>query len=114
MSTSVGVLTLTLISARVLTCLKPVHVLLVILHRIHAVEWEGAEERGALYRLALFCHEARVFLLPSRCPPSPGLAPWAYLISTDAGALMVASRTPNNPVATCVMSRTAYGASSSG
>ena len=55
-----------------------------------------------------------VFLSCSRWPPRPGFAPWAYLNSRIGERWMVSSRTPNRPVAICVITWSLYGMSASG
>src|SRR2546427_8629518 len=78
-------------------------------------EWNGnGEKRDVPATVSRIFATTGVFLSPSRCPPSPGLAPWAYLISTRRARWTVSSRTPNIPVATCVITWSLYGTSSSG
>jgi len=61
---------------------------------------ENSDVPGTAPRIAA---TAGVFLSPSRCPPRPGFAPWAYLNSTIGAMRIVSSRTPKSPVATCVI-----------
>ena len=42
-----------------------------------------------------------VTLKPGSCPPSPGLAPWATLISISRHWFRYSAVTPNRPEATC-------------
>ena len=42
-------------------------------------------------------------LVPGRCPPMPGFAPWPIFISMAAPAFRYRSWTPNRPEATCTM-----------
>ena len=42
-----------------------------------------------------------VTLKPGSWPPSPGLAPWATLISISRHSLRYSAVTPNRPEATC-------------
>ena len=44
-----------------------------------------------------------VTLIPGSCPPSPGLAPWAILISSSSQWLRYSAVTPNRPDATCLI-----------
>ena len=62
MSTSVGVETFTDTSARGLIVLDPVEVLLVVLHRVDAVERERREEGVPRHRLAHPRHVGRVLV----------------------------------------------------
>ena len=42
-------------------------------------------------------------LCPGSCPPSPGLAPWAILISSSVALARYSAVTPNRPDATCLI-----------
>ena len=42
-------------------------------------------------------------LKPGSCPPSPGLAPWATLISISRHWFRYSAVTPNRPEATCLI-----------
>ena len=44
-----------------------------------------------------------VTLNPGNCPPSPGLAPWATLISISRQLFRYSAVTPNRPDAICLM-----------
>src|SRR2546426_2422572 len=78
-------------------------------------EWNGnGEKRDVPATVSRIFATTGVFLSPSRCPPRPGFAPCAYLISTRRARWTVSSRTPNIPVATCVITWSLYGTSSSG
>ena len=46
---------------------------------------------------------APVTFSPGSSPPSPGLAPWAILISSCSAAARYAGVTPKRPEATCLM-----------
>ena len=48
-----------------------------------------------------------VTLKPGSCPPSPGLAPWATLISISRQAFRYSAVTPNRPEAICLMAELA-------
>ncbi len=55
----------------------------------------GAERRSpAMYA---------VTLSPGSSPPSPGLAPWAILISSSRQLFRYSAVTPKRPDATCLM-----------
>ena len=44
-----------------------------------------------------------VTFIPGSWPPSPGLAPWATLISSSSQALRYSAVTPKRPDATCLI-----------
>ena len=44
-----------------------------------------------------------VTFAPGRCPPSPGLAPWAILICISFAESRYSRVTPKRPEATCLM-----------
>ena len=44
-----------------------------------------------------------VTFMPGNWPPSPGLAPWATLISSSSQAFRYSAVTPNRPDATCLI-----------
>src|SRR3989442_7182672 len=78
-------------------------------------EWNGnGEKRDVPATVSRIFATTGVFLSTRSCPPRPGFAPWAYLISTRRARWTVSSRTPNIPVATCVITWSRYGTRSSG
>ncbi len=44
-----------------------------------------------------------VTFIPGNCPPSPGFAPWATLISSSSHWLRYSAVTPKRPEATCLI-----------
>jgi len=73
------------------------------------IPWYGAGMSYGSVSEQVMLATAAVALSPSRWPPRPGLAPCAYLSSTIGAHPIVSSRTPNMPVATCVMTWSRYG-----
>ena len=68
--------------------------------------WELSFEQGIILvpiTVSRILATSGVTLSPRRCPPRPGLAPWAYLNSTIGAYRIVSSRTPKRPVATWVI-----------
>ena len=72
MSTSVGVETFTETRQRGIDLFDPVHMFLVVFHRVNAVERERREKRGSHHRLPHPGHR-RGHLIPQEMPPQSGL-----------------------------------------